>query len=336
MDLRASPVGTNNIYADQLSMNRSPCTKPNIYASACLGRYGLAHSLIAFARMVVWANSHPEAGLLVPYFSRIRIGPYFRGESDKRKYAKCFCFDNYIAGLKRAVLLLCGVRISPATTLTSGRRSCGIRPQLVVFNNLHDKNDEVYFHEFAGHHTLVRDELVRVTRPEYRPQCSTEEFIAIHVRRGDFVGGKSDAEIVAGARNARLPIAWYCDTLQRLRSQLGGCVKALVFSDGAPDELRSLLALSCVKLVRDTAAITDLLAIAEAVALIGSGSCFSRFSSYLGQVPRISFPGQERFRVLQNTDAEIESTGRSMFPDTYVDAVRLRIGAYRVVGAVGY
>jgi hypothetical protein len=81
--------------------------------------------------------------------------------------------------------------------------------------------------------------------------------------------------------------------LKAVREVVGFNAPALVVSDGTPGDLRQLLAIDGVSLVRPGCAISDLLTLAKARVLIGSGgSSFSAWASFLGGMPTISHPGQ--------------------------------------------
>jgi hypothetical protein len=136
-----------------------------------------------------------------------------------------------------------------------------------------------------------------MTKPKYRPEPDFPPHIAIHVRCGDFGQGINFQALRAGHRNARLPIAWYRDMLDGIRTRIGP-VPVRIFSDGDDVELRPLLSVDGVTRMPGRHAVTDMLAMAQAKLIISSGSGFSMWGAYLGQVPRICFPGQRFVRVL--------------------------------------
>ena len=91
------------------NLNKPFFTKLNIkklnmeyrkYAFAKVGHFGLCHSLLAWARAVVWASEN-NASIIAPSWLSIRgrIGPVVRGERDWRQYHKLFHFPNYITGI---------------------------------------------------------------------------------------------------------------------------------------------------------------------------------------------------------------------------------------------
>lgn len=265
-----------------------------VYGLPLVGRYGLAHSLLAWARCELWCRDH-GIPMLAPNWNHLRIGPYLRRERDKREYHRLFTFPHYITGLKRAWLLR--LPHYPAgkdwTALNVPRHS-----HILVFKNRDLQNFEFHFPEIAGRAPELQAALRLMTRPEYLPDDTGEPHIAIHVRLGDFSAPPTEGALREGSRNSRLPLQWYVQTLIALRAALGREVPAIIYSDGDDQALASLLAQPEVHRAQSRSAITDLLAMAQASALISSGSGFSIWGCFLGSVPRICFPGQREVRVL--------------------------------------
>jgi hypothetical protein len=54
------------------------------------------------------------------------------------------------------------------------------------------------------------------------------------------------------------------------------------------------------------AAITDLLALSQAKVLVGSGSGFSMWAAFLGQMPSVWHPGQRLDRLLDGHSKEVD------------------------------
>lgn len=256
-----------------------------------VGRFGLAHSIMAWARCIVWCRNN-DASMLSPSWRYLKIGPYLRGERDKRQYTKLFDFTGYHTGLRRAWILATYPRID-ARSVVNGRND-GVGRRVVVFRNADTFAEQrrLFQDEIMGYSRLLHEEIRRVTRACHLPAAPTGRHIAIHIRRGDFNAPASESELSGGGRNRRTPIEWYREMLGGFRSRCRAEIPAIVYSDGTDEELREVLSLPNVIRSPATAAITDLLAIAQADLLLASGSGFSLWGSFLGQVPRICFPGQ--------------------------------------------
>jgi hypothetical protein len=284
----------------------------NDFTYADVGNYGLGHSLLAWARCRLWSRQR-DLPMLAPSWLRLRgrIGPLIRGERDSRQYHRLFHFPGYVTGARRLWLLSTLERVTPAKFEPQGDG------RLVMFTNLMSQNEETHFREIIGHGPQVRAELAAMTRPQYLPPVPANQPIGLHLRMGDFSPAISIEALKAGAKNSRIPVEWYCGILQALRSRLGD-LPALVFSDGTDESLAPLLALADVRRAPKQPSVTDLLSIAQCRVLVSSGSGFSMWGTFLGDIPRVCFPGQRFVRVLESLEVDREPecmTGEDLSDD---------------------
>jgi hypothetical protein len=159
--------------------------------------------------------------------------------------------------------------------------------------------------------------LLKIARPQHLEAFSDPDPapIAIHVRRGDFVQRTHYADMM-NTDNSVLPLEWYIDALQAVRSVTGRATPAYVFSDGTGDELAPLLALPAVRRMDFGSGLGDMLGLSRSRLLIASGSTFSMWGSYLGQVPAIWHPRKLLQHVLiEHPEREIEWTPGDALPD---------------------
>jgi hypothetical protein len=295
-----------------------------LYGFPVLGRTGLAHSLLAWARCALWCRQ-TGAEMIAPIWLRPRIGPYLRRELDKRGYHRLFRPAGQVAGLRRAWLLATARKIDareewPAEIDTGGR------PTIVRFFNSLADNEKKSFGQVVGHEAFLRARLEAITRPQFHPPGHPAPFIAIHVRAGDF--SPASAEAVHGGRNnVRLPVDWYADRLRGLREGLGETVPAVLFSDGRDGELRPILAEPQVRRISGRQSITDLLDIGRGMAVISSGSGFSLWGAFLGAAPRLSHPGQMIVSAYGEPTKELESGFGDPLPEAFLAHVRSRAAA---------
>lgn len=259
--------------------------KSHLYGYPVLMRAGLGNMLIPWARCVLWCKDN-NAQMIAPYWTKIRIGPFVRLERDKRQYQFLFNHTNQIAGIKRLIILALSRKIDEINwhSGTVEGRSDRI---VVCFRNM-DRADAL-----AGRHKEITEELYRITKTCYIPKYhANSPFIGIHVRLGDFPPASKE-ELNRGLHCIRIPIQWYADALLELRKAVGKNMEAKIFSDGEDDELMPLLKIAGTSRYEGGAAITDLLALSKATVIIASGSSFSIWASYLGEVPAIWHPGQQ-------------------------------------------
>ncbi len=298
-----------------------------LYAMAITGRFGLGHGLLAWGRSVVWSHEN-NARLIAPNWLQLRIGPYLRRERDKRFYFKLFQAGQQIGGLKRLSLLLRAKRLD-VEGFTSLNRQCSNSTSVIVeFRNAVGENEAKHFHEIFGRAALVHAALVDMTKPSYRPPPAKHHHIAVHIRGGDFGSAATSDQLTSGGHNLRLPIAWYVEMLNALRNAIGTEVPVVIYSDCSDAEISSVLTMPNCTRSANRESITDMLDMAQGTVLISSGSGFSRWGSYLGQVPRICYPGQRGVRVIGPTnspiDFEPEALDGSDLPFQFVESVKQR------------
>ena len=271
--------------------------KEDMYGYADVGSYGLAHSLLAWARCVLWCKENRLA-IIAPSWLHLqhRIGLLLRRERDNRQYHRLFSFQGYISGCRRSWLLKTRKKWCAETEDTSQLLRSGVGG-VVVFRNKEVMNEETHFKDVVGHGYQLQQALYQMTRPRFRPPAQFKPHIAIHVRMGDFRNAESTDELRRGVKNSRLPISWYKGILEGLWLRVG-FIPAIVYSDGDDTSLGPLIGLPGVSRAPRQPSVTDLLSIARASILISSGSGFSMWGSFLGATPRICFPGQRFVRVL--------------------------------------
>lgn len=297
-----------------------------LYGYPDIGRFGLGHSLLAWARCVVWGEKM-GAKMIAPRWLKPRIGPYLRGERDKREYFKLFSNKGLIRDPVRSLILWTTSKTLSSDgffdiDIYSEKFKQGKERHVVVFNNAGADNEKKHFSDIYGYSELLNTKLRQIVRKDYLPK-NVAKGIAIHVRMGDFSPAVDQNTLEQN--NSRLPIEWYCDALLELRRVLGIDVEAIVYSDGTDEELEPLLNLAHVNRVAKQESVTDLLSISEAPLLIASGSGFSLWGAFLGQVPTIHYPGRKIVPMLDNQKLEVTFKKGQSLPDVFVDHIRKNV-----------
>ena len=264
-----------------------------------IGGNGLGNLMFTWARCLAAAEHHGWR-LIWPTWQSFkpknwRVNPY-----DHRTYFDLFRpTDRYVTGWRKPAYLVRYPLVSEQAALADGAPPGSV----VQFRGMEGK-----FAPFLADHDLVYRELLAMARPQHLAALSEPDPapIAVHVRRGDFVRQPSYEDMVK-VDNSLLPLEWYIAALQAVRAAAGRELPAAVFSDGSDEELQALLALPAVRRVAYGSGLGDMLGLSRARLLIASGSTFSMWGSYLGQVPGIWHPGKLLQRVLLNApDKEIE------------------------------
>ena len=243
---------------------------------------GLGNSFFTYFHTLLLSKAH-GGRLIYPAWPSFRIGPMLRGESRKRFYVGLFqpTFDE-ISGVQKYALLAKFYNKKHIVAIERGEAKAAVSNGLNFVSC-----SDFTFHGLANHRAEIRERLLRminVPTPKHFG-WGKSNYIAIHVRMGDFAAPSDASALNRGIANTRIPVSWYVGILERLRAQYPD-KPALVVSDGHEEELRELLNAGAT-LHKTDSDIGDLLALSSASILVGSNSTFSRWATFLGGMPSI-------------------------------------------------
>jgi hypothetical protein len=248
---------------------------------------GIGNKLFPWSRAKIFAN---ETGgkMLTHYWFSPRAAAITRGGIDygnalsKIWLLNNFCFDPKEMSIVEGKLKSAKLERIYVDNLSDARNYARDNCHLVFrWNSSHEFSELWHYRDF------IKEKLLSLARPshvEFSSQYDGTPFIAMNVRTGkDFIS-KSSGKL--GYYLTELD--WFEAALLKVRKNYGN-LPALIVSDGGTRELRQLLALPDVKLVQSSSAIADLLTLAKAKVLLGSGnSSFSAWASFLGGMPSYS------------------------------------------------
>ncbi len=264
-----------------------------------IGGNGLGNLMFTWARCLAaaerrgWRMVWPTWQSFKP--KNWRVNPY-----DHRTYFDLFRpTGRYVAGWRKPLTLARYRWIQERQALEAGAPPGSV----VEFRGM-----DGMFAPFRDDHRLVYDELLRIARPQHVRALAdpAPAPIGIHVRRGDFVQQGSYEQMIS-QHNSLLPMEWYVAALRAARAAAGADVRAAVFSDGSADELAPLLGQPAVERADFGSGLGDMLGLSRSRLLIASGSTFSMWGSFLGQVPAIWHPGKLlQPLLLEHPEHEIE------------------------------
>jgi Glycosyl transferase family 11 len=252
-----------------------------------IGSQGLGNRLLPWARCVIFARSH-NVPMLATRWAQLPIGSLLRRDAEPRIYANLFTRrKGEVGGWRRAYVRARAKKLAEPCNLSHTIPALeGLN--LIVFDGLGGQ-----FRPLQGCNEFVRQELLGITRRVWRDKAEAipAPFVGIHVRRGDFQRMAPGADL-SRTDNAITPLEWFIETLKLTRAQVSQTLPSVVTSDGYSDQLAALLKVDNVRLVSTGSAIGDLLLLSRSSLLLASGSSFSAWASYLGQMPTLSHPGQ--------------------------------------------
>ena len=258
---------------------------------------GFGNRLFPWGRYCIFARFNPGT-LIAPVWMRPAIGQLWRGGVGYRDYLRQLVLfrlfrkrDSELGVIAGNLRALRAVRVEepPIIAARAEPAQHGTRNLQVVFEGCQGN-----FVPLNGWDQFLLGQLRAVTRKKYLDVADSvgDVPIGICVRCGnDFA--EPDLDAVRLKFGDKTPVSWFVDSLRVIREAVGRTVRAFVASDGTRSELRALLEMEEVTFVRPGCAISDLLTLAKARILLGSGSSsFCAWASFLGQMPSISHPGQ--------------------------------------------
>jgi len=295
--------------------------KNKIYGYPILPKAGLGNMLLVWADCYISCKDL-KIKQIAPFWRKLRIGTYLRGERDKREYQRLFTNGKNISGINRLLLLLISNKVSTEDfKKTKFKNKLSLLPKVVTFSSMNN------FNRLTGRHNEVLKEVYNITKPKYWPINLPKSFIAIHIRRGDFPEMSNEINQIY----FKIPIEWYIDALNQIRNQIGNDFPVVIFSDGTDEEVKPILSLP--KVIRSSypESISDMLAISKAIVIITSKSTYSLFGAFLGQVPSLWYIGKNDIYkssympAEQNSSLEIEWMPNQILPDDFMNTIKKRI-----------
>lgn len=252
-------------------MNSDKMSGGGLYACPDVGRTGLCNMLFPWARAVLYAKKM-NCRVIAPRWTKImRIGPWLRGERDKRYYNGLFTNDGYVKGVGRASAF---IRLLGHKYDESRPEIYDLKKGIVVFKGLGN-----YFMDFPNDAAFLREELLKIVSGRIVAKLDElpHEFVGVHVRGGDFVStGQS------------MPNEYYLRGIEIAKSIVGAQLPVLVFSDAKVGELSYLSDCPGVRFMPVAPAIHDVLALSRASILVGTNhSSFSEWAVFLGGMKSI-------------------------------------------------
>jgi hypothetical protein len=258
-----------------------------LIAHAIIPRYGLGNCLFPWARAEIFAH-RTGARMLRPCWFKPKVGPYIRREPDKRAYWTLFQGSDYLSGIEwyRARWLLSSHR---ERAEWYNERSESPSDGLCIFTGMTrpDAAPKHFFKGIAGNEAFLLTRFLRMARREtYVSVFDPDPYIAIHLRRGDL------ALSLKGRHPANVPDGWYADALRVVRTlpELRD-VKVKLITDTESHEVEALRRVDGVQVVDFGNAVGNLMALAGACLLIGTGySTYSQWAAFFGGMPVIYSP----------------------------------------------
>ncbi len=299
---------------------------------ARLPRTGLGNMLLVWARAAAFAKLN-HLPLITTGFASLRIGPWLRGERQKRIYVADFLPPSPV-GLAHATALSLAGRIVREPLVARLPETEDPKGTVYRYESLPD-----FFLSFAEHRDFLRRRLLAMLTPARRRALddSPPPVIGVHVRRGDFGPLAPDHDLSRSL--GPTPLSHFIRLIEGIREITRAPLPVTVFSDGSDAELAPLLALPSTTRAPERPAIVDILLLARSrVVLPSAWSTFSLWSAFLSDAPVLLHPMEhEHLRAVRPASLN-DHFYEGTVPERVADwpaLLRGNLAALKAVSAVG-
>ena len=232
-------------------------------------KVGLGNMMLVWARAVVFARMN-NLPMVTSFWWGVRIGPFLRGEKQKRFYWGYFIESSVRQLLATYLYAFTANKIfEPALTELSTLQKTS--RSLFVFTKF--EVDKDLFGYIRNYSSLIRSELLKILNPDLKRIYGNIEppVISIHIRRGDFKHGTT-----------LTPNAYFIKTIQMIRKVTGKELPVTIFTDATTDEIKDIMQLPGTSLSNNKKDILDILSMSDSKIIILSGSStFSYWGAFL-------------------------------------------------------
>ncbi len=247
--------------------------------------HGIGNGLYNYFHAFVLAKKH-DGKLINPPWPTLKVGPILRGERSKRFYWGIFKPSlQDISGIQK-ILLLINKWMSRNEIFLGDNQNIKVKKgalNIVSFRDFKFTFDGLY--EYRND---IRSRFIEIIRENYQDKISWGKgnYIAVHIRLGDFKVVEDLSLIKKGAVNTRIPFPWYSNIIDALSKSYPD-MPVRIFSDGKESDLAPLLNKNNLEIYRGSTDLDDLLTMSGASILVGSRSTFSYWAAFLGNMPSI-------------------------------------------------
>lgn len=241
-----------------------------------LSGWGLGNCFFSYFHALI-LNKNLGITIIEPAWLNLKIGTFIRNEQFKRTYWGIFNkIDTQITGIQKLFLLL-----------TKKKKKINLPEDYSKVENIIDfdgifysTNTNFTFDGLHEHREYIREHFINelINKSIKNINWGMEEYIAIHVRMGDFSIPPQNANELKN--NQRAPLEWYAAIIKKL-IKLFPNLPIIIVSDANKDDLDLLISLGGV-IKQGNDEIDDIMTLAGSKILIGSNSTFSEWSAFLG------------------------------------------------------
>ena len=236
--------------------------------------------------------------VLVYNYHQVKIGPWLRGEKNKRNYKGFFNFEKNpvtaqldrwkaLHNNKTNVVLEPAIRKLTGDEIESNYLFACVPHYEHHFDGLQERRNvvlEIFWNLISP---KVRHNLDKLPRP-----C-----IGVHIRMGDFKKAIEGVKF-GTVGHTRSPVAYFINMINSIRKVHGKSLPVTVFTDGRKSELQQLFALENIFLSAGNNDLTDLLLLSRSeIVITSAGSTFSYWAAFISEGIIIVHPTYTELKI---------------------------------------
>lgn len=238
---------------------------------------------------------------------------------DKRSYANIFQNNSgYIDNFKKAKILLTSKKIVNPENFEKTNN------EIIIIDKGSIKFTGKLYENLHQYRELICKDLYKNISNENRKmlkKLDISDGVVVQIRMNEFKK-VSKKELKEGIDNARIPLEWFENIIVQIRKIANKNVKVYLMSDGKDRELKKIYDLGNVERLELGSSICNILGMAKSKLIVASGSAFSLWARFLGQMSSISFENQYKEKVLENKENKFEIDIDDKIDEKYYDIIK--------------
>lgn len=264
-----------------------------------IGGAGLGNLLFTYAEALVISKKY-NLKIIWPTWNTIPITRdemIIRKAKDKRSYMAMFKNNsNYISGIRKAAILIKSKKIFNPINIEKVEEEV-----IVIEKGKIQYTGELYKNLREYRYQIYEDLYKNLTEKSKQKlnDIDISDGIVVQIRMTDFKKASIE-ELKKGIDNARIPLEWFENIIKQIRKIAKKNVKVYLMSDGKDNELQPIFKLGNVERLELGNSISNILAMSKSKLMVVSGSTFSLWARFLGQMSSISYKNQYKEKVLED------------------------------------
>lgn len=285
-----------------------------------MGGAGLGNLLFTYAEALVLSKKY-EIDLIWPTWGTIPLTRklfYILGRYNRTYFNIFENNSKYIDGFRKAKILLTNKKIINPKDIKK------IEAGIIVIDKNPIKFTGKLYEGLRLYREWIYDDLYRNLSKKNQlriDNININDGFVVQIRMDDFKKVSLE-QLKQGEDNVRIPLEWFENIIKQIRKIVNKNVKVYLMSDGSDRALQSIFKLGNVERFDLDNSICNILAMAKAKLMVVSGSTYSLWARFLGQMSSIAFKNQYKEKVLYDDKNKFEIDIEEKIEEKYYSILR--------------